>query len=470
MKTLFNKYGIFVLIALFSIVYSFISVIKHNHFQTGLDFGIYVQTFWSYINLKLPKVTFYPTYGDLVWSDHFTPSLVLLAPFYYLWPNPNLLLILQSTLFVIGVYPIFLFCQDKTKNIYFSYVLAFAYLIFFGTQFALTFDFHSATYSAIFLPWLLYFLFYKRWKLFIVFLLLFIGGKEDAPLIASAIGLFLFFSNHNRRLGLIVFICSFLYLIVVTKYLMPSMSEFGAKIYTTPEFPKNIFGFLAVTFDSYTKNKTIFLSLASFIFLPLLSGWFALIPFIHFFTNFISRDFMGRWDIYLHYRVQLGAILSYASVLGYLKFVNFYHKPQSKKIISYLLPSLFLVCIIAMDYFLHLPLNTLFKPQFYKTEQWMLDNFHVISKVPNNAYVLTQNNLAPHLANREKLYYFPKNIDQADYILLDMRPGQLIINHWLSGEEKDINTQINQLINNQTFYVYYRSGDAILLKKNKQDQ
>ena len=100
----------------------------------------------------------------------------------------------------------------------------------------------------------------------------------------------------------------------------------------------------------------------------------------------------------------------------------------------------------------------------------MLDNFHVISKVPNNAYVLTQNNLAPHLANREKLYYFPKNIDQADYILLDMRPGQLIINHWLSGEEKDINTQINQLINNQTFYVYYRSGDAILLKKNKQDQ
>lgn len=464
MKTI-NRYPIFFLILFFGAIYSFVAIIKHNHFQTGLDFGIYVQTFSSYINMRLPKVTFYPTYGDLVWSDHFTPSLLLLSPFYYLFSDPKILLILQSFLFAAGAYPIYLFSVDKTKNALFSYAIIMAYFLFFGSQYALTFDFHAATYSAVFLPWVFYTLFYKKWRWFILFSLLFAGAKEDTPLILGSIGLYLILSRRNIKLGLAVTLLSLVYLFIVTKYLMPLLSIFGAKTFSTPGLPTKLYEWVTVTFDSYTKIRTIILSLLSFAFLPIFSGWFIIIPFVHFFTNFISKDFTGRWDIYLHYRIHLASILAYASVLGYIKILAFKNIVRYKKILVYSIPAALFVIIVLLDFLLHLPLNTLLKPQFYQSEPWMTDNFSVIAKIPKNAYLLTQNNLAPHVANREFLYYFPKNIERADYIFLDLRKGQPIINFWLSGEEKEVRNEINHLVNRGVFEIFYQKGDAILLKK-----
>src|SRR5258708_19165855 len=95
---LVNNYAIYFLILLFGALYSFIAITKYLHYQTGLDLAIYVQTFWFYTHFKLPYVTLYPTFGDLVWADHFSPSLVLLTPLYFLWKDPSALLLFQSFL------------------------------------------------------------------------------------------------------------------------------------------------------------------------------------------------------------------------------------------------------------------------------------------------------------------------------------------------------------------------------------
>src|SRR4051812_25966607 len=68
--TFFEKYVIFILIFLFAALYTFIGITKYLHYQTGLDIAIYVQSMWFYTHLKLPWVTLYPTFGDLVWADH----------------------------------------------------------------------------------------------------------------------------------------------------------------------------------------------------------------------------------------------------------------------------------------------------------------------------------------------------------------------------------------------------------------
>ena len=100
-----DKYMIFFLIGLFGSLYSFIAITKYLHYQTGLDIAIYIQSMWFYTHFQLPYVTLYPTYGDLVWADHFGPSLILLTPFYMLWKDPRMLLILQSFIFDPGFAP-----------------------------------------------------------------------------------------------------------------------------------------------------------------------------------------------------------------------------------------------------------------------------------------------------------------------------------------------------------------------------
>src|SRR3990172_12453162 len=163
----------------FASFYSFVSLIKHWHFQTGLDLAIYNQTLWFFSHLKLPYVTLYPTFGRLVWADHFTPSLFLLTPFYALFPRAETLLILQSIFFTAGVIPLYLIAKEKTKNTLFPLIIGLAYLLFFCTQFALTFDFHAATFGAAFLPWIFYALEKNRWKTFFLLVILALGAKED---------------------------------------------------------------------------------------------------------------------------------------------------------------------------------------------------------------------------------------------------------------------------------------------------
>lgn len=461
-----SKYLIWIILSFFAFIYSFVAIVKHNHFQTGLDFGIYVQTFWSYIHLLPPHITFYPTYGDLVFADHFTPSLILLAPLYSIWSDPRILLISQAVLFVLGGYPIYRFSKETLKSEFLSLSIVLSYLLFFGSQFALTFDFHAATFSAIFLPWMFWFMFKSQWKRFIIFFLLALGAKEDTPLLLSAVSAYLIISKKNVPLGIFLSLFSFVYFLAVTKYLMPSLSYLSAKTYNTPEFPVNPFDIPLSLINSPIKIRTILLSLLSFIFLPLLSGWFFLITLAHFFINFISKEFTGRWDIFLHYRVHLGSILAFSSILGIKRILDLWMGDNNKqKLVKIFFSVSLLSIIIILDVALHLPLNTLFKPAFYRNEAWMQDNFEVIKKIPDNAYLLTQNNLAPHVANRKNIFYFPKNLSKAEYILVDLHRNQPVINFWLSGTQEVVSKEVHEFITDGEFIVYYQKGQSILLKR-----
>lgn len=462
-----HKHAVWLIITFFSIIYSFVAVTKHNHFQTGLDFGIYVQTFWNYIHFKIPRVTFYPTYGDIVWTDHFTPSLVLLAPFYLIWEDPSILLILQSVLFVFGGYPIYLLAKDRLKNIFLALAIVFAYLIFLGTQFALTFDFHAATYTAIFLPWIFYFLFKSRWRPFLFLMIIAMGAKEDIPLLLASVAFYLFITKKNTKMGLFLLFLNLTYFFLVTKMIMPGLSIFSAKVFDTPEFPHTLVEWFGLLFDSPVKIRTMLLTLGSFAFLPLLSGWFLIVAVTHFFINFFSHQFTGRWDIFLHYRVHLGSILSFGAILGIERIINIKLLQKKKKILSLSFVLIIIMASLSLDWLLHLPLNTLFKKQFYTYDLWMHDNEEVIKKIPKEAYLLTQNNLAPHVANRKNLYYYPKNLDKADFIFLDLHKNQPIINTWLGGTVDSLQREVAQLLGRKTFAVYYQKGDAILLQRVK---
>ncbi|QES06180.1 DUF2079 domain-containing protein [Streptomyces venezuelae] len=75
---------------------------------TGFDLGIFDQAVRAYAHFELPRSPiknvhheFPPDFSLL--GDHFTPALALLAPLYWLWDDPRVLLLAQAALFAVGV-------------------------------------------------------------------------------------------------------------------------------------------------------------------------------------------------------------------------------------------------------------------------------------------------------------------------------------------------------------------------------
>jgi len=108
-----KKYGIWILILLFFLLYSLYSVVRHLKFETYIfDLGYYDQLIWQ---VSRGKGLFLSTIEAHTLTDHFSPTILLLAPLYWIWANPTVLLIAQAFIICLGAYPIYKLSLKKTK-------------------------------------------------------------------------------------------------------------------------------------------------------------------------------------------------------------------------------------------------------------------------------------------------------------------------------------------------------------------
>ncbi len=106
-----KKYGIWILILLFGLLYSLYSVVRHLRLESLIfDLGVYDQVIWLASRGK-------PLFSSILeahpWGDHFTPTLLLLAPLYWIWDNAVILLLFQAFFASFGAYPIYLLAKKK---------------------------------------------------------------------------------------------------------------------------------------------------------------------------------------------------------------------------------------------------------------------------------------------------------------------------------------------------------------------
>jgi hypothetical protein len=74
------------------------SVFRHDHFgSNAYDLGLFDQTIWGYSRLELLPNTVVRLPNLL--GDHFHPILVALAPLYWVWSDPRVLLVAQAAAF-----------------------------------------------------------------------------------------------------------------------------------------------------------------------------------------------------------------------------------------------------------------------------------------------------------------------------------------------------------------------------------
>ncbi|EKD56311.1 MAG: hypothetical protein ACD_58C00234G0001 [uncultured bacterium] len=87
----------------------------------------------------------------------------------------------------------------------------------------------------------------------------------------------------------------------------------------------------------------------------------------------------------------------------------------------------------------------------------------VLAQVPKNTSVASQNNLLPHLSHRKEVYLLP-NVNNAEYVIVDLHPGQNAWDFYNQGLEGTKSILV-QLVKSNSYKVVVSSGDVYLLKK-----
>lgn len=136
----FDFFLVVVVFLLFSLLYSLLSVVRHNHFQSqGIDFAIYDQALWLYSRWQWPfsTVTFL---FDL--ADRFRPIMLALSSLYWFTENERVILIFQAVIVAAAVFPIWLLAR-KVVGRWLALIIAFLYIDFVGIQSIMVSEFHE---------------------------------------------------------------------------------------------------------------------------------------------------------------------------------------------------------------------------------------------------------------------------------------------------------------------------------------
>jgi uncharacterized membrane protein len=492
-------------------VFSYFTVLKHNVFQSyAWDLGIFNQSL--YTTLYGGKLFYYtaelffnPT--GCYFAEHFSPILFLLLPVYAVNPSATTLLIIKSFILALGAFPLYFLAKELLKSNRAGFMLAIVYLLYPGLQAANWFDFQPQ----VFLPLLFfsscYFMIKHRWKLYFPSVVLTLMVEEDVVYVVLVLAIYYFLitgnvkslfksikpprMNENLASVITLLVCTiYLPISIYVKNSFPvnpmfmavykaldAFSVLGVKgspiffpiyVLTNPQR-----GFEALMYDFPVKFLYIILLFGPLLFISFKSklsiGIFALLS-IFFFSN--NRIY---YTIGAHYPLYVLPLIFMAAIYGLRKL-------QLDAGISILKTMLIVTLLFIVSTSPISPISNAFIKQglvWYPSVNLMagenersLDE--LIKLIPNNASVLTQNNIFPHVSSRINAYVIPISrfsnfgndteyirflINSSEYVLLD-----------LSLQDSNTKFVFNEITQNNSYGAYALASNAILFKRGFQGE
>jgi hypothetical protein len=120
---------------------------------------------------------------------HFSPILFLIAPFYFIYNNPRMLIFFQVVPVISAAFIVYLLAKEKLQNPLLAFCFGAGYLFLPHVQAVAFNEFHAANMIPPFVLLTFYFLVKRRFKAYWVSLLLMISCREELSLTGAAIRL-----------------------------------------------------------------------------------------------------------------------------------------------------------------------------------------------------------------------------------------------------------------------------------------
>lgn len=172
--------------ALYALVFGVLVTWKYTTFGYNvLDLAIFNQTMWASVHGHPFAASIHePSYL----GDHASPALLLLAPFYWVWPSPLLLLLLQVAAVAVTALPLYGLSRHWLPHRPWWALLApLLYLLNPFVHYATLFEFEFFLFAVPTLLGALWAWQTARWKLFVVLCVAALLVREDVALVGLAL-------------------------------------------------------------------------------------------------------------------------------------------------------------------------------------------------------------------------------------------------------------------------------------------
>lgn len=458
----------FVYFGIFLYVLGFSLISLHRYWQFNAfwyDFGILDEAIWKLSRFQLPYVaTLNPPTGKVIWGDHFNPSSIFLAPLYWITDKQEIILVAQSVYVGLSAVFAYLLTRKFIKNIFARLSLIISYLGYIGLQNAIYTDIHNIVYSLLPFMIAIWAFYNKKWSLYWLFLIIFIGFQENLTNVSFGLGLFIILSNiKNWKIGIGTILISVLWAVLTLKIVIPYFNHQLAYTYE-PHWPGSIKEYLFQLFNPAMKLRTILITYTSFGFLPLLS--IPILPMVlgNLIERFVLNVAATRWMLGFHYNSIFSPILFLGSFDLIIRLQK--HKFFNKILIGWSIVTIGIV-LYFHRFYLHGPLMLATHPFFYKETQSTKFLYDFERNIPKNGLIMAQNNIASHLSHYditlldESFWWVKPNV-----IAIDYRPDQNANNFYPFTEEQ-VKLIIDKLVINPDYKNISKIDSQFIFVKNK---
>jgi uncharacterized membrane protein len=363
------------------------------------DLGIFTEAERSYANLHAPVVDIKGPGFDLL-GDHFHPILILLAPFFRVFPTPLTLLVAQALLTAASVIPVYqaahqLLGRNQAR------LIALAYGFSWGLAAMNGYDFHEVCFAVPLLASSLSALVRLRYRAAVLWAAPLVFVKEDLGLTVAAIGLAIALLYRRRQTGMSLAYWGIAWTIIAVYVVIPLANP----QHTYPYWKNSghVLGFF--TDGTNTKFTTLLLVLLPTVFAALWSP-LVLIALPEIVLRFDSGQsvFWGTTD---HYSATLMPIVFVAAIDGVSRARqrgSFGYARVATQFVSRYAA----IAMVAVTAFMvpHWPLSQLWHSSSYRIDAHAHAAEAALHVVPSNVTVeASLNELAP-LAARDTVYWW----------------------------------------------------------------
>lgn len=411
------------------LLYAAWSVSSHlRHETTGFDLGIFEQGVRGYAGLGFPVADLKAPGFNLL-GDHFHPILVVLAPFYRLFPGPITLLVAQAALIAVSAVPVTRLAVRRA-GLAGGTAIGVAYGLSWGLQAAADFDFHEVAFAVPLLAFSLVAVTEQRWRAAVGWALPLLLVKEDLPATVAAIGLVLAIRGR-RRTGAVLAVSAIAAGVLIVAVVIPAFNPADAYPYTTGAAAGDQNPFRRLLTPAI-KWQTVLFLLAPTCFLAVRSP-LLLVAVPTLLWRFWSTNGF-YWGAAFQYSAVLMPIVFVAALDALPRLTGAFPRleralprltgafPRLEKALPRLPAALpgarearavrFVAGVmagaaVAATIIAPLPLRGLAHPATWRIEPAVASTNRILAMIPDGATVAADNRLAPQLTARCTVYLFP---------------------------------------------------------------
>jgi uncharacterized membrane protein len=225
---------LWITIATYAFGFSALSILRHRAFSTGrFDLGNMVQAVWSTAHGHPLQIT--GLRGDQIsrLGAHFDPILAAFAPFWLVWPSPDLLLITQAIAVALGAIPVYWLARKHVGSERAGLGFALAYLLYPPTQWLTLNEFHPVALACPLLLFAFWYLDEDRLVPFAVFGLLAATTKEEVALVVGALGIWYALTHRRRLEGASILVAGTAVALIAIEVVIPHFNRAGTSSFFT---------------------------------------------------------------------------------------------------------------------------------------------------------------------------------------------------------------------------------------------